>query len=108
LQRLAPEFEKKARTILNAKEKEDLATLKKAEAEYKALEKAFGLTAAKRELDNACDAERKALMALCSYHCNTLEEARIRAEYLHSAPSWTDMDDSPYSRALMTSFSAMA
>jgi hypothetical protein len=45
-------------------------------------------------------------MALCSYPCRTIEEARIKAAYLQSAPSWRDkIGEENFVRALLRSFS---
>ena len=38
----------------------------------------------------ANDAERAAALALCSYHCQSLEEASIRARYLDAVPDLFD------------------
>jgi hypothetical protein len=32
-------------------------------------------------------AERRALLAVCAYRCRTLEDAKVKAEYLLKAPS---------------------
>ena len=48
-------------------------------------------------------AEKKAAIAVCAYRCRTLEETRIKSEYLLKAPGLYDQWDDK-EKALLQSF----
>lgn len=52
----------------------------------------------------ACDAEQDALLALCSYHCESIEEAGTKAIYLLTAPGVNGDLQSDHVTQLLQSF----
>ena len=86
IERLAPDLAGKLTLLLDAKEAENEALMQSVFAEEDARMEAFGLAAAKRDLEATNDAERDAVAALCAYRCRNLEEARVKAHYLATAP----------------------
>jgi hypothetical protein len=63
-----------------------------------------GLAAANRATDEASAVEDEALLALCSYPCETITEARIKAEYLVAMPEFSDEFPDDNIAALLLSF----
>jgi hypothetical protein len=49
------------------------------------------------------EAEHEAAIAVCAYRCRTLEETRIKAKYLASAPGLKDLWED-HVEALLESF----
>jgi hypothetical protein len=62
------------------------------------------LPAADRAKDEANAAEIKAAVALCSYPCKTLDDVRIKAEYVLTAPIFSDGLEPDQIEALLQSF----
>lgn len=80
--------------VADAKEAEAMAAVDRAFAEYNAAEAAC---------NGAAVAEERALLAICSSRCRSLEEARIKAEYLLTTTSVRDFWETP-STVLLRSF----
>jgi hypothetical protein len=76
-------------------------------AAEEARKEAFGLASAESELEATNDAEQDALLAVCAFRCCTLEEARLKADYLAKAPGLaTDGLQDEHVMTLLQSFSA--
>jgi hypothetical protein len=84
LSRIAPELAEQARAALDAKEIENMELVDRLFADEEARKETFGFAAAERAWTATNNAEDEALTALCAYPCETIAEARIRAEYLVS------------------------
>ncbi|MGX5805340.1 hypothetical protein ACWGS9_29500 [Bradyrhizobium sp. Arg314] len=80
----APEIAEQALTALRKAEKADLRKAKKMVKEEYSRRTAFGYQQALDEVAEASKGDIDALTALCAYRCKTLEECRIKAEYLLS------------------------
>ena len=104
LAHIAPDIAEKARAAIDAKEAENMALIDKAFEEDEARKEAFGLAEVQRRWEMTNDAETEAATALCSYHCKTVEEARIRAEYILQTPLIRDAGEGEYLTALLQSF----
>lgn len=65
---------------------DDLRAMRRIIAEDTAQREAFGLLPAVRARDAASDAETEAAAALLAHPCLTVEEIRLRAEYITSDP----------------------
>jgi hypothetical protein len=63
------------------------------------------LEAAEARLLEANEVERAALLAVCSYPCQTIGDARAKAAYLASTPAFSDMAGE-LTKALIASFSS--
>lgn len=59
---------------------------------------------AKRDLEATGEAEWEAAIAVCAYQCQTLEEARLKAAYLATAPGLKDGLQPEHIEALLASF----
>jgi hypothetical protein len=104
LGRIAPDLAEQARAALDAKEAENMALVDKLFAEGEERKERFGLAAVERSWKEASEAEEAAARALCAYHCETLEEARIRAEYILATPLIREDGNGEYFEALVWSF----
>ncbi|RUZ76928.1 hypothetical protein EN943_15580 [Mesorhizobium sp. M7A.F.Ca.US.006.01.1.1] len=82
LAKVAPDLGKQSTAALRKAEQADLRTLKRLIKEERARRSAVGLEQAINERNEASDAERYALNAVCSYRCTSMEEHRVRAEFL--------------------------
>lgn len=82
LAKVAPDLGKQASAALRKGEQTDLRTLKRLIKEERARRSAVGLEQALEERDAASDAERSSINAVCSYRCASMEEHRIKAEFL--------------------------
>jgi hypothetical protein len=81
-----------------------MALIDKAFEDEEARKEAFGLAEVQRRWEATNDAEHEAATALCSYQCKTIEEARIRAEYILQTPLILDEGEGEYLQALLRSF----
>ena len=108
LARVAPDLAEQVRAVMDAKEAENMTLVDRVFAEEEARREAFGWAAAKRDSEAASDAEIAAAMAICAYPCGTIEEARIRAEYLATAPIFSDGLQPDQVEALLLSFAESA
>lgn len=108
LSRVAPELAEQVRAVMDAKEAENMVLVDRVFAEEEARQEAFGLAAAKRNYHATSDAERDAAIAICAYPCRTLEEARLKAEYLATAPGLNDELQPEHVEALLQSFRVAA
>ncbi|MES0198573.1 hypothetical protein [Mesorhizobium sp. M0011] len=79
---MAPDLGKQSTVALRKAEQADLRTLKRLIKEERARRSAVGLEQAINERNEASDAERYALNAVCAYRCTTMEEHRTKAEFL--------------------------
>jgi hypothetical protein len=102
--RIAPELAEHARAALDAKEIENMELVDRLFADEEARKETFGLAAASRVRGAASDAEDEALTALCTYPCETMVEARIKAEYLVSTVAFSDGLQEEHTEALILSF----
>src|SRR5271155_5578573 len=75
LSRLSPALGEQALALLEVRKASCLASLEDVFAAQ---------TAAKAVLDDASSAEEEALMAVCAYRCASIEEAALKAGYLHA------------------------
>ncbi|WP_164757791.1 hypothetical protein [Mesorhizobium sp. M7D.F.Ca.US.004.01.2.1] len=82
LAKVAPDLSKQSTAALRKAEQADLRTLKRLIKEERARRSAVGLEQAINERNEASDAERYALNAVCAYRCTTMEEHRVKAEFL--------------------------
>jgi len=82
LAKVAPDLGYQATAALRKAEQTDLRTLKRLIKEERARRSAVGLEQAIKERDDASDAERYALNAVCAYRCVNMEEHRVKAEFL--------------------------
>ncbi|ADV12917.1 hypothetical protein Mesci_3800 [Mesorhizobium ciceri biovar biserrulae WSM1271] len=82
LAKVAPDLGKQSSAALRKAEQADLRTLKKLIKEERARRSDVGLEQAINERNEASDAERYALNAVCTYRCTTMEEHRVRAKFL--------------------------
>ena len=82
LAKVAPDLGKQSTAALRKAEQTDLRTLKRLIKEERARRTAVGLEQAINERNDASDAERYALNAVCAYRCTTMEEHRVKAEFL--------------------------
>ncbi|MER9398374.1 hypothetical protein NKI46_09585 [Mesorhizobium sp. M0615] len=82
LAKVAPDLGKQSAVALRKAERADLRTLKRLIKEERARRSAVGLEQAINERNEASDAERSALNAVCAYRCTTMEAHRVRAEFL--------------------------
>lgn len=80
----------RAIAALDRKQAEDFRKFEERAAEVDARKEEFGLAAAERNLDAAHEAERNAACAVLAHPCATMEEGRIKAEYIRTASSFTD------------------
>jgi len=103
LSNIAPELAEQALAAFDSKEIENMALIDELFAEEAARREKFGLAEAERRREETGEAERVAALALCSYQCQALEEARIRAEYIMQA-SIIHEDEGEYFSALLRSF----
>jgi hypothetical protein len=103
LSNIAPELAEKALAAFDFKEIENMALIDELFAEEAARREKFGLAEAERRWEETSEADSVAALALCSYQCQTLEEARIRAEYIMQA-SIIHEDEGEYFSALLRSF----
>ena len=108
LSRVAPELAEQVRAVMDAKEAENAVLVDRVFAEEEARQEAFGLAGAKRDLEATNNAERETAIALCAYRCQTLGEARVKAEYV--AANLADIDGLQHDqvKALLGSFSDKA
>ncbi|WGJ13772.1 hypothetical protein QEV83_13915 [Methylocapsa sp. D3K7] len=104
LSRIAPELAEQGRAALDAKEIENMELVDRLFADEEARKETFGLAAASRVRDAVSNAEDEALTALCAYPCETIAEARIKAEYLVSMPTFSDGLPDHQVEALLLSF----
>ncbi len=104
LAQVAPELAEQARKVFDAKEVENMALIDKAFEEEEARKEAFGLAEVQRRWEATNEAECAAALALCSYRCKTMEEARIRAEYIAQTPIIREDGEGEYIEALLRSF----
>lgn len=104
LSRIAPDLAEQARAVLDAKEIENMALVDRVFAEEAERQERFGLAAAERARDEACDAEEAAALALCSQSCESHDEERLRAEYILSAGAILDDGNGEHFSALLRSF----
>jgi hypothetical protein len=105
LSRVAPDLAEQVRAGMDAKQAENIALMDRVFAEEEARQEAFGLAAAQRDLEATGDAEEKAAIAVCAYRCLTLEEARLKAAYLTTAPGLKSDGLQPeHVKALLASF----
>jgi hypothetical protein len=102
--RIAPELAEQARAALDAKEAENMELIDRLFADEDARKEAFGLAAASRAFESTNNAEEEALTALCAYPCETMAEARIKAEYLASTVAFSDGLEAEHTEALILSF----
>lgn len=105
LGRIAPDLAEQARVAIDAKEAENRVLLDGMLADEEARKEAFGLGEAERDWDRAEQAEHEAAIAVCAYPCRTLEEARLKAEYLAKSPGLSDGLQDEQREALLQSFS---
>ncbi|UVK55089.1 hypothetical protein DBIPINDM_001579 [Mesorhizobium sp. AR02] len=82
LHKVAPDLGKQSAAALRKAEQADLRTLKRIVKQERARRSAVGLEQAINERNEASDAERSALNAVCAYRCTTMEEHRVKAEFL--------------------------
>ncbi|MER8745861.1 hypothetical protein NKH54_22660 [Mesorhizobium sp. M1004] len=82
LAKVAPDLGKQSTTALRKAEQTDLRTLKRLIKEERARRSAVGLEQAINERNEACDAERYSLNAVCAYRCTTMEEHRVKSQFL--------------------------
>jgi len=82
LAKVAPDLGMQSTAALRKAEQTDLRTLKRLIKEERARRTAVGLEQAINERNEASDAERYALNAVCAYRCTTMEEHRVKAEFL--------------------------
>ncbi|MCA0000985.1 MULTISPECIES: hypothetical protein [unclassified Mesorhizobium] len=82
LAKVAPDLGKQSVAALRKAEQADLRTLKRLIKGERARRSAVGLEQAINERNEASDAERYALNAVCAYRCTTMEEHRVKAEFL--------------------------
>ncbi|TPL49295.1 hypothetical protein FJ937_17410 [Mesorhizobium sp. B2-4-4] len=82
LAKVAPDLGKQSTAALRKAEQADLRTLKRLIKDERARRSAVGLEQAINERNEASDAERYALNAVCAYRCTTMEEHRVKAEFL--------------------------
>ncbi|RWN47386.1 MAG: hypothetical protein EOS03_13660 [Mesorhizobium sp.] len=82
LAKVAPDLGKQSSAALRKAEQADLRTLKRLIKEERARRSAVGLEQAINERNESCDAERSAINAVCAYRCTSMEEHRIKAEFL--------------------------
>jgi hypothetical protein len=82
LRKVAPDLAKQSTGALRKAEQFDLRTLKRLIKEERARRIAVGLEQAIEERNEASDAEREALNAVCAYRCATMEECRVKAAFL--------------------------
>jgi hypothetical protein len=75
-----------------------------ANAQDKAARQSSGLYDAELDVDRASNAERDALMAVCSYRCTTLKETRLKAECLSGDHRLGELLDERHVEALLQSF----
>ncbi|MGA9826699.1 MAG: hypothetical protein WBQ53_17975 [Methylocystis sp.] len=81
-----------------------MALIDKAFEDEEDRKEAFGLAEVERRWKVTNDAETETAMALCSYQCKTIEEARIRVEYILQTPLIRDDGEGEYLEALLRSF----
>jgi hypothetical protein len=105
LTRVAPDLAEQFRSVMDAKEAENMDVLDRTFAEEEARKEAFGLARAERELEATGEAELEAAIAVCAYPCATLEQVRLKAEYLAKAPGLSDGLQEEQVEALLQSFS---
>ena len=87
LSRIAPDLAEQGRAAFDAKEAENMELINRLFADEEARKEDFGRAAASRDLERSRrHAEEEALTALCAYACETMAEARMKAEYLISMP----------------------
>jgi len=108
LSRVAPELAEQVRSVMDAKEVENTELMDRMFAEEDARQEAFGLAAANRDYEATSEAEEEAATAVCAYCCHTLEEARLKAEYLAEAPGLRDGLQEEQVKELLQSFSEIA
>ncbi|QKC86065.1 hypothetical protein EB232_07680 [Mesorhizobium sp. NZP2077] len=82
LHKVAPDLGKQSAAALRKAEQADLRTLKRLVTQERARRSAVGLEQAINERNEASDAERSALNAVCDYRCTTMEECRVKATFL--------------------------
>lgn len=82
LHKVAPDLAKQSTAALRKAEQFDLRALKRLIKEERARRTAVGLEQALEERDAASDAERSSINAVCAYRCTSMEEHRIKAEFL--------------------------
>lgn len=82
LAKLALDLGRQSAAALRKAEQTDLRALKRLVKEERARRSAVGLEQAINEGNDASDAERSALNAVCAYWCTTMEEHRVKAEFL--------------------------
>ncbi len=97
-----PEFVAQVSAKLDAMEAENMALAVRAWGKEEAQKEKFGLAAAEHAMSATNDADEKAFIAVCAYPCESLDEARIKAEYLASIP--LDMMGKEHLEALVQSF----
>ena len=108
LSRVSPDLAEQVRALMHAKEAENMVLVERVFAEEEARREAFGLVAANRKYAATDDAENDAAVAICAYPCRTIEEARLKADYLRTAPSLSDGLQSWHVEALIESLTAAA
>ena len=86
LAKIAPDIAAQAAAAIDAAQKESIAELDRLIAEDDARKEACGFAEAERHYTVAEQAERDAVMVLCEYRCQTIEEARTKAKYLRTLP----------------------
>ncbi len=82
LSKVAPDLGRQSTAALRKAEQADLRTLKRLIKDERARRSAVGLEQAINERNEASDAERSALNAVCSYRCTSMEEHRVKAQFL--------------------------
>jgi hypothetical protein len=100
---VAPEQAEQAIRTLKRSEAENLELLDKLFEEVEEHKESFGLTGADRRCHEALEAEEQAALALCSYPCRSLQEARIKAAAIMASPIADDFGKE-YAMALTRSF----
>jgi hypothetical protein len=104
LERMAPEVAEQARVVIDEKEKETYAEMDRIIAEEDARQEEFGLGPATRKASATGEAEDAAAIALMAYRCQTIEEARTKANYLRSSALYNEVDESEIMEAFVGSF----
>lgn len=104
LARLEPKIAEQARAAIDLKEKAAFAEMERIVAEEEARQEEFGLGAAKRKWQETNDAERAAAIALLSYRCKTIEETRVKVEYVNSSSLVDEIHEPKLMQAFIGSF----
>ena len=82
LAKVTPELTEQAREALDQAAAKDLLAVDAAHEEETQRRQKFGLTAVRKAWEAANDATHAALIAVCAYKCQTVEEFRMKGAYL--------------------------